>query len=129
MKELKKLILHVDDDEDDLLLMEEALKEVNKTLEVVGARDGRQAIRYLEQGGGLPDLIILDINMPGMDGRETLSMLKKHNSWKGIPVVVFSTSSNPADKAYCASFDVDFVTKPMDMGKLRETARQMVESV
>jgi len=122
----EKLILHVDDDTDDILLIGEELKAVDESLNIVGASNGHEAINFLEQTSQLPHLIILDINMPGMDGRETLSVLKQHEQWKSIPVVMLSTSSNPRDKEYCNSFQVDFLTKPMEIAELRNTAKVLL---
>ena len=123
------IILHVDDDEDDLYIIGDALKNAHQSLNIIEANDGHEAISYLEQTEKLPDLIILDINMPGMDGRETLKILKQHEYWKTIPTVVLSTSSDPLDREFCSSYQVDLVTKPMEITELRKTARVLLDYV
>lgn len=120
------IILHVDDDEDDLSIIGDALKDAHQSLNIVAANDGHQALQYLEQSMQLPDLIILDINMPGMNGRETLKAIKQHEAWRDIPTVVLSTSSDPLDKEFCNSYQVDLVTKPMEITELRDTARLLL---
>ena len=126
MKEKELLILHVDDDEDDLFIIGEALKSAHQPLRIVGASDGNEALHYLQQSSTMPNLIILDINMPGMDGRETLRQLKQHNQWKSIPTVVLSTSSDPQDKKFCNAYQVDLVTKPMEITEVRKTAHVLL---
>ena len=123
----RALILHVDDDEDDLYIIGDALKSAHQSLSIVEANDGNEAIQYLKKTEQLPDLIILDINMPGMDGRETLKVLKQNEEWKAIPTVVLSTSSDPLDKEFCSSYQVDLVTKPMEITELRKTAHLLLE--
>jgi len=127
MNKESTLILHVDDDEDDLFIIGDALKKAHQSLNIVEANDGNEAIQYLKQAQQLPDLIILDINMPGMDGRETLKVLKQHEHWKAIPTVVLSTSSDPLDKEFCNHYQVDLVTKPMEITELRKTAHVLLD--
>jgi CheY-like chemotaxis protein len=125
--ERSKWILQVDDDGDDLFLLGEAFREADPAVELRTATDGRAALALLEEAGaGLPHLIVLDINMPGMDGRETLNALYSHPQWSAIPVAMLSTSSNPRDKAYCESLNAAFFTKPLMMSGMRETARALL---
>lgn len=128
MDPLQKTILHVDDDADDLFLMGEALKEADASVHILTAHDGREALSILERlGNALPALVILDINMPGMDGREALQELKNNTRWSTIPVVMLSTSSNPHDKAFCEQLGASFFTKPLLMSGMRETARALLQ--
>ncbi|ANE51450.1 response regulator [Flavisolibacter tropicus] len=123
------VILHVDDDEDDLFIIGEALKTAHDSLHIVSAGDGNEALRYLQGSDTTPHLIILDINMPGMDGRETLKHLKQHEQWKSIPTVVLSTSSDPLDQQFCKNYEVDLLTKPMEIIEVRKTAEQLLQYV
>src|SRR5687768_2595184 len=86
-------ILYADDDADDHFILKESFQKNGIEAEMVSAGDGREAMQYLEnaQPGALPSLIILDLNMPRMDGRQTLSLLKKHPYFSSIPVVILST--------------------------------------
>ncbi|MFD9738254.1 response regulator [Umezawaea sp. NPDC059074] len=114
-------ILLVEDDPGDELLTREAFEnaKVRNTLHVV--RDGVEALRFLRQEepharAPLPDLILLDLNLPLMDGREVLSHIKADPRLRPIPVVVLTTSEAEADIA--ASYHLHanaYVTKPVDL--------------
>ena len=108
-------ILYADDDADDHFILKESLQNQGIQAEMVSAGDGREAMQYLEnaQPGALTSLIILDLNMPRMDGRQTLSLLKKHPYFSSIPVVILSTSDNKAEKEFCQQQGAaSYFTKP-----------------
>ncbi|MCZ6789782.1 MAG: response regulator [Chloroflexi bacterium] len=114
-------ILMVEDNPDDVELTDEALKEakIHINLEVVG--DGVEAMEYLHKDGKYsyaprPDVILLDLNLPKMDGREVLAEIKVDENLKRIPVVVLTTSEDEADilKAYDLHANC-FITKPVDL--------------
>jgi len=122
-------ILLVDDDPDDLMLIKEAINSVDGKFDFQEATDGRHALNFLRALDSVdkhPCLIVLDINMPVLGGRDMLAILKNDPGLKHIPVVVFSTSSNPADAEYCKQFDVELITKPFDMTLLIEAARRLI---
>ena len=124
-----RLILLVDDDPDDLMLIKEAINSVDGKFDFQEATDGRHALNFLRALDSVdkhPCLIVLDINMPVLGGRDMLAILKNDPGLKHIPVVVFSTSSNPADAEYCKQFDVELITKPFDMTLLIEAARRLI---
>lgn len=111
----KNTILWADDDADDLMLMKEILLKNNRSYEIAEVRNGKEALEFLQrskENAHLPCLIILDINMPILDGKETLSILKKEESYKSIPVVVFTTSNSELDKLFCKKHQVEMITKP-----------------
>jgi len=111
----KHIILYAEDDLDDLSLVKDCFKEFEQ-VELVHAFDGHQAIQTLNQlakEGTLPCLIILDINMPAMDGRQTLIQIKQSDSLKNIPVVMFTTSNSMLDKEFARKWGADFITKPL----------------
>ena len=113
-----KTILCVDDDADDREMVCEAIAHINPAYNVVHAEDGKKAHEYLLKAktkNEFPCLVILDINMPGMDGKETLAHIKKDDKLRNIPVVLFSTSDSEVDKRFCAKYDVELVTKPSKM--------------
>lgn len=125
----EKTLLLVDDDPDDIMLLQEAIHFINKDFTFVEADNGLKALDYLKkekEHDRLPCLIILDINMPVLDGREVLAVLKNDLALKNIPVVVFSTSSNAADLAYCKNFGVDLISKPFDMQELSKRAEELL---
>ena len=108
-------ILWADDDKDDLSLINEILEELNLSIDVLEVNNGKEALNTLNkamQNNDLPCLIILDINMPIMDGKETLAVIKVNETLKEIPVVMFSTSSSEMDKQFFQKYQVDMLTKP-----------------
>ena len=109
-----RTILWADDDADDLQMMRDILAKKKKDFKIVEVHNGKEALEYLKtaKDNSLPSLIILDINMPVLDGKETLSILKKTEEYKDIPVVVFTTSDSELDKLYCKKFNTEMVTKP-----------------
>ncbi|MEO6546588.1 MAG: response regulator [Ferruginibacter sp.] len=115
------LLLIVDDDPDDIVLLKEAIHSIDETIAFAEANNGLAAMKMLQTITDplqLPSLIVLDINMPVLNGRELLAILKNENKWKSLPVVVFSTSSYPGDVAYCRQFGVELITKPFGMKEL-----------
>lgn len=122
-------ILWADDDADDLLLMKDILSQTDHQFEIVEVTNGREALSYLhksKEAGHLPCLIILDINMPVMDGKETLAEIKRNDSFKNLPVVVFTTSNSELDKLFCKRMKVELVTKPPSYNMLEKTVLDIV---
>lgn len=108
-------VLLVDDDPDDVELTRMMLGQATLTLDVSFAGSGGEALARLD-GGGEPDLILLDLNMPVMGGDEVLRALKEHPRLRTIPVVIFSTSSNPEDASRTRELGAaGFLTKPMGL--------------
>lgn len=117
-------IVYAEDDLDDLFIVQQAFEKASDAVHIIHAKNGIEAMEVLEQHHRqhrYPCLVLLDINMPGMNGRETLTCIKEHGHWKNIPVVLFSTSSTPADKSFAQENGAHFFTKPLvyeDMEKL-----------
>lgn len=112
MNKSHKTILCVDDDDDDLDLICGVIKEVDESVNVLKATNGEEAFQMLRKAEALPCLILLDINMPVMGGKETLKKLREEKDYSKIQVVVFTTSSNPADEVFFSQFGVPVHTKP-----------------
>jgi CheY-like chemotaxis protein len=91
------LIFLADDDEDDRLIFHEAITEINKGVEVVEAGDGVKLLEKLSNAEKLPNLIFLDLNMPVKNGKDVLRLIKADKRLCNIPVVIYSTSTNPSD--------------------------------
>jgi CheY-like chemotaxis protein len=96
-------VLYVDDDQDDCFFLKQSVEDEHLPLELVYCADGEEAISYLNStlSTELPALVILDLNMPRWDGRQTLSYIKRQAHLKHIPVIIFSTSENRVDKEFC----------------------------
>jgi CheY-like chemotaxis protein len=114
-------ILIADDDADDCLLVQEALRESSQPHELRIVRDGQQLLDYLRQQGEFaadsptprPDLILLDLKMPRKDGREALAELKADRRLRSIPIVVLTTSTARDDIGFCYRMGVNsYLTKP-----------------
>ena len=115
-------ILMADDDEDDRLLTQDALAESRVLNELHFVEDGVELFEYLERKGKFedknssprPGLILLDLNMPRMDGREALETIKANPNLKGIPVVILTTSKQEEDmvKGYNLGA-ASYITKPV----------------
>ena len=111
------VILCVDDDEDDLFFIKEIVVSQGHSLTIKEARNGVDALNFLQAGlknNELPCLIIMDMNMPRMDGRQTISKIKEIEQLSKVPIVVFTTSSNADHQKYFESQGVRFITKPFD---------------
>jgi two-component system, chemotaxis family, response regulator Rcp1 len=108
-------ILLIEDNEGDIILTMEALNDAKINNRVSVARDGEQALALLNSATSLPDLIVLDINLPKVDGLEILATIKKDERLKMIPVIMLTTSSAERDIANSyANYANCFITKPVD---------------
>jgi CheY-like chemotaxis protein len=121
---LRRTILMAEDDEEDQLFVREALEASGYPFDLFCVKDGQALLEYLNMSGRnldipnpiapLPDIILLDLNMPRKDGREVLSDLKNSPNFKSIPIVVLTTSSSEAD--ILASYEIGantYITKPV----------------
>ncbi|GAB2622763.1 response regulator [Emticicia sediminis] len=114
-------ILLVEDNEGDILLTLDAFEEAKINNKISVVRDGNEAIDFLTQSGKyanreLPDLILLDINLPKRNGHEVLSFIKSTDWLRQIPVIILTTSSSESDieKAY-KNFVSCYITKPIEV--------------
>lgn len=125
----EKFILCVDDDVDDRLIISEAIKDADPSMAVLEAKNGieaRDLLHIAKTTGKLPCLVILDINMPLMDGKEMLKEIKKDDILKSLPIVFFSTSSNPKDRFFSSEYGIDFVTKPSNFSSMVTAVKAML---
>jgi CheY-like chemotaxis protein len=112
-------ILVVDDDLEDHLILQHYFEEVGMSKKVTYCENGQQALSILEgieDDSLLPNLIILDLNMPILNGTQTLLYLKQTLRFRNIPVVIFSTSENETEKRKCLSLGaLDYLIKPLTL--------------
>jgi two-component system response regulator len=129
-------ILLVEDNPDDYEATCRAFKKANLRNSIVWCRSGRAALELLrrEAGSGpknrgsLPGLILLDLNMPGMDGRKTLDAIKKDCTLKQIPVIVLTTSADERDVLACYQMGANtYVQKPVSFDALIEAIKGLKE--
>lgn len=123
-------ILCIDDDKDDLGILKEAFASLQKPIEIVEACNGEEGVdelNKLDEAGKTPCLVILDINMPKMDGREAVNTIKGIDKFKDIPLIVFSTSSSPLDKMFFTRKNINYYTKPTNFPNLKKMVSEFLE--
>jgi CheY-like chemotaxis protein len=115
-------ILLIEDDKINALTLKKGLSRVNNNIELIILETAENALQYLRNGNSTPCIIVLDLNLPKMNGIEFLSIVKKDTSLKGIPVIVLTTSINPQDKINCYNLQVaGYFVKPLDYFELIES--------
>ena len=126
-------VLLVEDDPGDVLLIQEAFADNKVRNRLHSVSDGVDALRFLRREGEYadaprPDLILLDLNLPRMDGREVLQALKGDETLRRIPVVVLTTSKLEEDVLRSYQLHANaYVTKPVDFDRFIEVVRQIDE--
>ena len=124
-------ILLADDDPEDREIIQEALVLNGAGTLVRFAENGKDALDVLEacvQTGTLPCLVVLDLNMPKLNGTQTLKQLKANERFKEIPVIIYSTSINPAEQEACMQFGAhSYITKPISFNESLQTAKLFLD--
>ena len=112
---VKKLkILLIEDDMIEIMKLNRTISRLKLDHTIVEANNGEEALEVLEQKDNLPDIILLDINMPKINGIEFLKILKKDDILKYIPTIILSTSNNQKDLLECYKTGVaGYVIKPL----------------
>lgn len=126
----RPIIAIVDDDPADVHALKHAFKNIGDDVVFIVAKSGMEFLEQLQElivseGCSLPDLIFLDINMPGMTGFETLTQLRKRNEAKTLPVIIYSTTNEKTDveRAYALGAN-SFVVKPSSLNGLHQLAER-----
>ncbi|AEV99336.1 hypothetical protein A4D02_34035 [Niastella koreensis] len=123
-------ILVADDDADDRAILQDAMAELEAGQVLCFAQNGEDALRILGRdfnGGYKPALIILDLNMPKLNGTETLRHIKNDDRYKTVPVIIYSTSLNPMEKEKCMLLGAhSYITKPVTFKESMDTARSFL---
>ncbi|MFL5739119.1 MAG: response regulator [Flavisolibacter sp.] len=122
-------ILYVDDDSDDWIFLSESFAATTTGTDLVCASGGEEAIKYLnsQNHDDLPSLIILDLNMPRWDGRQTLNYIKSNPELSDIPVVILSTSENKMDMEVCARLGATrYMQKPYKYEEYKDVVRNCI---
>jgi len=126
-------VLLVEDDPGDVLMTREAFADYKLRNQLHVVDDGVQALEFLRQEGGFanaprPDIVLLDLNLPRMDGREVLAAIKSDTELASIPVVVLTTSEAEEDVVRSYSLHANaYVTKPVDFERFIDVVRQIDE--
>jgi CheY-like chemotaxis protein len=126
---MKNLILVVEDSDEDFEVFCRIMLDLSLELSFFRVCDGEDALDYLYQQGSYqdpqlsprPSIILLDLNLPGTDGRDVIREIKKNQSLKTIPIVVLTTSSSQKDIETCYEFGANsYLMKPMGLKKLKD---------
>jgi CheY-like chemotaxis protein len=124
-------VLLVEDNPGDARLTREAFREANASIRMHVACDGVEAMAFLRHEGEhfhapRPDLILLDLNMPKMDGREVLALIKADDSLKLIPTVILTTSDSEADIAHSYELQANcYLNKPVQLGEFESLVKSI----
>lgn len=126
----KHIVLYADDDPDDLQLVTESFEKYSNNVEVVTVADGKEVLSFLNQIPLLeptPCLIILDINMPRLNGKVALMEIRTMDRFRDIPVILFTTSSFPIDMSFAKRYNAGFITKPLNISQMEKITGEFIE--
>ncbi|MDP4174831.1 MAG: response regulator [Bacteroidota bacterium] len=128
-------VLVIEDNEGDRVLIMEAIADVLSDFSFRFKIDGEKASEYFneianEAEAVLPDLVILDINLPKKNGLEILEEIRQNKKLSELPVIIFSTSSNSEDIAHSRALGIlDYVVKPIDFFEYQDAVKKMLQLV
>ena len=126
----KSLILYADDDPDDLDLVKDLFAKYETVVDLVTFDNGLQLLQYIKRSDLLhngPCLVILDVNMPLIDGKENLKRLRSMDGCSDVPIVLFTTSSQPHEAAFAHKYNAAFITKPLHAAQAHMIVDRMLE--
>ena len=127
--QLEKFILLGEDDIDDQELLKEVFQSIDESFGIVPINNGKKLISYLSNlhDHSLPCVLILDYNMPELNGAQILEILKTQKRFDNIPKIIWSTSNSSDCKALCLKNGADdYIVKPSNMAHLVEVAKHML---
>lgn len=125
-----RYIIFADDDADDLELITGFFKQYNRNINVLEFKDGKEVVDFLNDFAdniSMPLLIVLDINMPLLNGKDTLTTIRNHPKFQHIPVVIYTTSTNEADEEFCRKLGASWVSKSPSVEGVRQVAKILAE--
>ena len=124
----KSLVFYADDDDDDREFVVEAFKLYDEYIEMKTFTSGIEMLNYIEKNPRPhPCLVIVDIHMPKFDGKDTLRILRQKPGYDNVPVVVFTTSSLPADAYFAKHYKAGFITKPLNLRQMEAIVQQFLD--
>jgi len=122
----KRYILYVDDDVEDFNLVQDVFSPYAPEIELIHRYNGVEAIEYLRSVSGadgpFPHLVVLDINMPLMNGKETLVQIRQNIKFPDVPIVMLSTLPSPLDYNLAEKWGAQIMTKPAFYNELKDLA-------
>jgi CheY-like chemotaxis protein len=136
LNEKLPLLLVIEDSNEDFEAFQRYVRKSDLKISIYRCIDGDEALAFLLHQGRFansqrlprPALVVLDLNLPGMDGREILGQIKQDENLKSIPVVILTTSNNPKDIEACYQQGVNsYIVKPMDFNRLRHNIESLID--
>jgi CheY-like chemotaxis protein len=124
-----RYVIFADDDADDLELITGFFKQYNRNVTVLEFKDGKEVLKFLDDFAlnATPLLVVLDINMPRLNGKETLSAIRNHPRFQYTPVVIYTTSSNATDEEFCRQLGASWVSKSSTIEGVKQVAKVLAE--
>lgn len=129
-------LLIVEDSNEDFEALQRCLQRSSLNIPVYRCMDGEQALAFLyhlgnykdDQMAPRPGLIVLDLNLPGTDGRDVLRQVKQDGKLRTIPIVIFTTSNNPKDIEDCYQYGVNsYIVKPINFTQLKRDIQMLID--
>lgn len=120
-----KTILVVDDYTDIVVSVKQVLEDPSEQYRVIGVDSGEKCLQVL-QGDQLPDLILLDIMMPGMSGWDVAARIKENERWRSVPIVFLTAKGDEMSVGIGHLASEDYIVKPFDIMKLRECVHRIL---
>jgi putative two-component system response regulator len=120
-----KTILVVDDYIDTVLSVKHVLEDTTKEYQVIGVDSGEKCLQVL-QGDHLPDMILLDIMMPGMSGWDVAARIKENDRWSAVPIVFLTALGDDMSAGLGLLASDDYIVKPFDIVKLKECVKRIL---
>lgn len=121
----KKKIMIVDDNPDVLFSVKNGLEDIDTDFQIQGVDSGEKCLELLETES--PDLILLDIMMPGMSGWKTFDKIKENNKWNGIPVVFLTARTDKVAKNAGGFLAEDYIEKPFNLEDLHQRIKSAIK--
>jgi CheY-like chemotaxis protein len=124
----RHLVIYADDDPDDLELVEEAFSPYKGHVELATFPNGESALQFFQKNTEVtPCLIILDINMPGISGKDVLRKIRQMDKLEKVPAVLFTTSNSIRDMEFAMHYNAGFITKPLDINQMEVIAEKFID--
>jgi len=121
-------ILFIEDDLIETMKLRRTISKLDSKYNITETKNGEEAIQYLESGKIIPDIILLDLNMPRMSGIEFLGILKNHATLKYLPTIVLTTSENRADLLECYKIGIaGYVIKPLKYEDYEDKIKKVLQ--
>jgi len=120
-----KTILVVDDFQDIIISVKCVLEDATKEYQVIGVDSGEKCLQVLD-GDHLPDLILLDIMKPGMNGWDVAARIKENDRWSAVPIVFLTALGDDMSAGLGLLASDDYIVKPFDIVKLKECVKRIL---